>query len=1575
MLIRRLIITLLVCVFFLAPLSGPFTNVTTRDELEPSDIEQAERYPDIQRTDDGSIVAADPITGVLDPVLVEQYGYSGTGHLHASTDSGFNEQSSIMIDNATGWVGSQAELEMWNMRRLYAENGTLDQGIAGTNYHPNTPTAYPYGWSLDWNDPSAGLQNVSTSYDEDNGYIVMESKGELATPGGYVEYRHYDGTFIYWNQTINNVPYSDNLTLSFMYNYEYGIIDNPPIEVNGWLWLDVLIDGSPVAYIDLLTECPSLDTWYEFVVPNLLNQPSSFELQIGISIEKVTPPPTPNYYITYPGADYDEDGELDYSLAQIYRVLLDNISLDSVIQPSYEEVDLTFNAGALSTSITEFSNYGSAIINNPSYWDDSSLSVGISSNASISCDYEVKLLSHNYGDSLWASQPTKAGVVYTIEAGQRAVLSTFTYIGSEGVAIYENFTVELYLPPDWENATVFDPFLNDVTGLCAFSPGSLEVPTTILDRLGWWQITLEAPNYAESVKAQIYDGGWSDGSLFRPGNETRVSVTLSTASETPIIVNPVNVTWVSPDDSIWSQDSPSTGIGGVVNTSQRTLGGLNTTAGEWSIVAAWTNGTEVAYGSTSFDMYHSASLVVPVEYTTIQTEVGLIISNFVYYTDADTSYYLLDDSVTITANWSGSVVPFTQDYVKNWWRGEFNTSLVSGGQYTVVVTASRPYFDDVSTQFTVIAVERTSLEILNAGAIPIERGLNEVFTVQMDYELLNGTGISGSTIDITHSGPGGGLSWTNFDDDNNGHYSVDIKCDISATYPITITLNKQYHDNVSDSFTLIIRETGASLTSLNGSADIVLFGGNYTLVLEYLNSTGGGLSGADLQVISITPLTGLNHTDFIPIADGYYAITLTPTYAGSFSIVMSASLLNHETKYLTFTLTATGISTILTTLTSTASISIDQNFVVQLRFQDVSLNPIDLATVNVIDPPAGLNISGPVPLSNGLYNFTLVPLGIGTFDILFRASADNYQSSSAAFTLVVTEIKTRIEFEGEVTYVLTEFEQPYQLRIYYYRSDTETPVNVDGANVSVLVQNPGLSIAIEELSGYYLVTIRGQAVGVWSLIITANKTDHYTASKQFLFEVEEIDTSIQGTSPFNDLLVGRSYLFTFDYLFETNSSNVFGATMVPFGEGADWVTYTELGSGQYSVNLTPTNLGEYSVLLTFEKYGFETAGYRLTFTVSAIPISIEIVEGLRGLEGFITTLMVRLSEADTGAPVSEATVFYNIQRSNGIPLYEDDILMHESDTAGVYTASLDMPSADEAFYIVMSCNIANYILETPFSMQLQPGRDIGSMLVVTIRNYYLVFLALGVVGVGLAYRRTARKRRIRQNKIALAIKKRFDDVRSLLGVIVLQKDSGLPVYSKILREGLEETVISAFITAITSFRGEFDIETTSEEWGLIPISDIIRVVSTNRLICAFITTGNPSAEQRERMIKFAKTVGFIFDETMEDVPIVVLDHHTTMQFNTLFDDILDGALLRTYKLDDTKKLPTSTCADERIARKQGEEFKLDELAVEIAACGLEEGRVYQAIMRALEDHYLVTTDESPFATKIIRAPDIVAEEG
>jgi len=1699
--------------------------------------------------------------GVINPVQIKQSGFQTTDTVRAQTDTGSNTVQNITIDEGDNWFVNYTSVEVSSIKQLYGVNGTFEDGVKPwTNYTIN-----------------GGSGNTQIpGYDSDGEYITCRNIGDYKWASRHT-WEHKSGSEVGFEQVVYNTKGELNFDLRFDFRYATGPIDpegdNGFSGVVGVFW-QINDDGGSFYegyYYPMEVYVDSRNAWISmedtFTIPSPWSQ---FSFAVGlylagdITLDNVT--------------DYDDDplAEADGTEhAQNLTVYIDNVEFTGAATPTYESVDLTFHAGAFSEAISG-SGVGVASISNPSYWTTDPLDIRITSNTSVIFTYSVTTLFHRYINSSWTTNLNEHGVAYSVTSSQSTDLSFFTYVSSS--ASYFNSTLDLLYPRDWENTTVWDPLMNNITDFCLVSPGLLHVPTSELSRSGWWEINLNSLNYAKNISVQVYDqsiSDWSENSLFRPGNETRTQVEIGTSSVTPAGGDPVNITWYQPDETSWTMDSIYTMISGSVTSSSWTFGSTNTTAGQWTIDVLWTNGTEIAFESVTFDLYHSASIAAT--YPLIETDYGLIISNLITYKDADTNDYLLDDSVAIEANWSSTVVSFTQNYAKNWWEADFDTTLVGGGQFVVVVTASRPYFDPVSTEFIVKSYYETSLHITNTPT-PIERGLNEVFTAQIEYEFLNGTGIPGALPTITYSGPGAGLSWQSFVDNNNGHYSVEIVCDVAATYEVTITLSKAYHYNTSDSFVLIVGETGTDLTILNGTADVVtygdsyrlvleyqnstghglsgatleiisitpgtgltygtfthvsdgyyevvlkpmvidtfsivieaslfnhetqyvsftltgviipttmeitnadavvenglnevftvqmsyeylngtgiagalptviftgpqtglswtnfidsydgsysfdikcnesaiygititlskayhyntsdsftliigetgselqllngtvdvvLFGDNYTLVVEYRNSTGTGLPGADLQVVSITPAVGLTHNNFSHLYDGYYQITLTPTAAGAFSIVISASVINHKTQYATFTLSATGIPTILTSLPSSASIALDQNFTVQLSFQDEGYNPIDTANFTITNPPSGLIISDVVPVGagSGLYNFTLTPLATGTFNVLFRSSADNYQSSSAAFTLIVTKIETRLQFEGDVSSALVEFAEPYLLTVYYYRDDIATPVNIDGADVTVMSQDPGLFITVDGYVGYYLITIRGQAVGIWSLTVTANKTDHFTSTKQFLFEVEEIDTSVSGSSPFDDLLIGRSYQFNFNYMFESNSSSIFGATVIPLGEGADWVTYTELGSGVYSVNLTPEALGDYNLLLTFERTGFETARFTLSFSVAAVPVTIEVLQGLRGPEGLPITLMVNVTETDTGDPVSGATVFYNIQRSDGVPVYQQDILMSESDTAGIYVATLDMPSADGAFIVVISCDATNFVLHESFTMPLQPSRDIGTMIVVTVRTYYWIFLGIGAIVIGLGYRRSARKRRIRQNKVTLAIKRRFDDVRSLLGVIVLHKDSGLPVYSKILREGLEETVISAFITAITSFRGEFDIESSSEEWGLIPISDIVRVISTNRLVCAFITTGNPSAEQRERMIRFAKTVAFIFDDTIEDVPIVVLDHHTTMQFDALFDDILDGSLLRTYKLDEERKFPTSTCADERIARKHGEEFKLEELAEEIAACGLEEGRVYQAIMKALENHLLVTTDESPFATEIIRAPDIVEEEG
>jgi hypothetical protein len=250
------------------------------------------------------------------------------------------------------------------------------------------------------------------------------------------------------------------------------------------------------------------------------------------------------------------------------------------------------------------------------------------------------------------------------------------------------------------------------------------------------------------------DGGSShysrptvNSTLFRSGNTTRTQITLGTDESTPNLSNPVNLTWSLPDASIWSEESLTGGFNGQANSTSWMLGALNTSAGQWSVSVCWTNGTEVAYGTASFDMYHAAILTP--KHTEIQTESGLVVTNFLYYVDADNGEYLMDAVATIEGNWSSSTLAFNPDLLHNWWETDFDTAAVGGGVHLVIVNASRPYFDDVSCQFAIESTLLTQFTLFVDSGPPIEVGLNEKHSYEFRYELLDGTGIDDAMIDVS----------------------------------------------------------------------------------------------------------------------------------------------------------------------------------------------------------------------------------------------------------------------------------------------------------------------------------------------------------------------------------------------------------------------------------------------------------------------------------------------------------------------------------------------------------------------------------------------------------------------------------------------------------------------------------------------------------------------------------------------------------------------------------------------------------------------------------------------------------
>ncbi len=163
----------------------------------------------------------------------------------------------------------------------------------------------------------------------------------------------------------------------------------------------------------------------------------------------------------------------------------------------------------------------------------------------------------------------------------------------------------------------------------------------------------------------------------------------------------------------------------------------------------------------------------------------------------------------------------------------------------------------------------------------------------------------------------------------------------------------------------------------------------------------------------------------------------------------------------------------------------------------------------------------------------------------------------------------------------------------------------------------------------------------------------------------------------------------------------------------------------------------------------------------------------------------------------------------------------------------------------------------------------------------------------------------------------------------------------------------------TQFKSEFDLASPYEEWEVTPISDLIRIVATNDLVCAFIVVREPSETQKDKMKLFTQKVDSIWSEVYQTIPSEVLDSTTKRKFDKLFDDVLDASLLKTHEAVDESQLPEELRAlEDKIEGIDEDNLDLTKLAQSLAARGIEEREAYTLIMDALKKHAIAETDET-----------------
>lgn len=801
--------------------------------------------------------------------------------------------------------------------------------------------------------------------------------------------------------------------------------------------------------------------------------------------------------------------------------------------------------------------------------------------------------------------------------------------------------------------------------------------------------------------------------------------------------------------------------------------------------------------------------------------------------------------------------------------GNYSVTLTPtmAGVYAIRFVATETNSEPGSTVF-VLVVNDVATSLFVPGGDSFEIGLTDKFNTTFTFETFDFTGIESASISILYSGTPGGISW-NYVEKGLGEYSVEFSASISGTYVVTIAAFKQYYQSASDSFFLVVLDISTNLSILNGTAGIVSYGKNYNMVLSYTNGSGFGLAGADIAVESVVPETGLSWGSVIPGAPGIYSLLLTPETTNTFTILVRASLLNHQIQFARFTITATAIASSLTVLNSSTTISFDQNYTVYVYYQSEDFVGLENASISIQNPPAEVEYTEFQELGSGYYRVTLNPHEIGTFDFVFRAELTGYQSDTAGFALSASRIQTDLRIASGLYSATIEYLQTSEVAVIFERTDFNQTVS----NAAISIQmNPstGLEWSFHEESGVYYIQVEPSHIGRWTLTITASKVGYALDSVQFILDVESIRIEAE-------LL-----------------SNTFATEGVPF-------------------------LIEIS----------------LTHEGTTIPVTGALVE-------------YRMSAV--GAPVGNFEV------------------MEETDAPGVYRVSFTFPlyQSTGEYELEIQVTKDNYeLIGGSFSARFSKSEDFVLRAVpVATGSGLLAVILIGSV-IGLRINNTRKKRK---NLEALQVKKRFDDVSNILGIIVLHKKSGLPVFSKMIKGGFEEAMVSAFITAITHFRSEFEMDEKHWEFNVIPISDIISTVPTKSLIVAFITVRPPSQFQEVGMQAFGRATGAMFDEILAEQKSTTVDNEQTKILDTLFYDLLDGFLIERFRTNKDVSFPKNMRCLETAAHQleNGEGFKLEDLAKGMASCGIEESRAYKIVMDAIDEDLIEIADEEK--TDVISGP-------
>jgi hypothetical protein len=334
------------------------------------------------------------------------------------------------------------------------------------------------------------------------------------------------------------------------------------------------------------------------------------------------------------------------------------------------------------------------------------------------------------------------------------------------------------------------------------------------------------------------------------------------------------------------------------------------------------------------------------------------------------------------------------------------------------------------------------------------------------------------------------------------------------------------------------------------------------------------------------------------------------------------------------------------------------------------------------------------------------------------------------------------------------------------------------------------------------------------------------------------------------------------------------------------------------------------------------------------------------------SLTIQPVSGDNGASILDANISYVVIDASGENLVSQGYFLESSE---YFSANISVPEV--GLYLLKITIIKEHhetlIREIVLNSIARPELVYSSYFQAGLIGAMLLFLCFSSVMIS---RRLYTSIMIKRNLRYSEIKGRLEDAKNLIGLLIIQRKNGLPIYSRILKGGFQESLLSSFITAVSNFREEIAMD--SAKWAAIPISEVITAVQTEELICVIITVETASARQKTQLEVFSREIGGLYDHDDEFIsPIVrTLSSDVLAPLDESFASNFDGGMFLKY-VGVKKTIPRHLSIISSVFKALSDHGVTVETMIKaLVSQGMSERVASNIVIESMDNHYLIASE-------------------